>query len=166
MIRVVVTGSLLAALIVVGQTNLLRLIEIRGVQPDLALIVMVFLAHHHGSLVGESVGFVVGITEDLLSLSPPGFNAFIKTVVGFLSGLTQNRTVVDSIFMPIILMVGATLTKTVLVVVLDALFSFEGAIAPLPAGRVAIEVIYTALLGPILFALLHYLPIVRPERRV
>lgn len=165
MIRTLVAGSVLAVLIVVGQTNLLRILEIRGVQPDLVLIVVVFLAHYHGPLAGESVGFVGGMAEDLLSLAPPGFNALVRTLVGFVVGTTQNRMLLDPIFVPILLVVGATVLKLLLISLLAVLFPFEGGIDPLIPGRAAIEVFYTAFLGPIVFAVLKLVPVFRSEVR-
>ncbi len=164
--RTIVAGGILTVLTVLGQTNLLRVLEIRNVQPDLILIMVVFLAHHHGPLVGECVGFVAGMTEDLLSLAPPGYNALVRTLVGFATGLTHNRMLLDPIFMPIVLMVGATILKLMLVFVLSGLFSFEGAIDPLIPGRAVIEVIYTAVLGPIVFAVLKLIPVFRPEQGI
>ena len=165
MIRSLVTGSVLTVLIVVGQTNLLRILEIRGVQPDLVLIVVVFLAHYHGPVAGESLGFVGGMAEDLLSLAPPGFNALVRTLVGFVAGTTRNRMLLDPVFMPIVLLVGATILKLVLISLLAVLFPFEGGIDPLIPGRAAIEVFYTAFLGPIVFAVLKLIPVLRGEVR-
>lgn len=166
MTRTIVAGSILTVLTVVGQTNLLRILEIRNVQPDLILIMVVFLAHHNGSLVGESVGFVAGMTEDFLSLAPPGFNALLRTLVGFITGATHSRMLLDPIFMPIILMVGATILKLVLGSLLSVLFAVEGSIDPLIPGRAVIEVVYTAVLGPILFAVLRLVPVLRREQRL
>ncbi len=164
--RTIVAGTVLSILTVIGQTNLLRILEIRNVQPDLILIVVVFLAHYHGPLVGESVGFLAGMTEDLLSLAPPGYNALLRTLVGFATGTTHNRMLLDPIFMPILLMVGATVVKLILGSLLSALFAFEGSIDPLIPGRAAIEVVYTAVLGPIVFAVLKLVPVLRPEQRL
>ncbi|MFP4429810.1 MAG: rod shape-determining protein MreD [Spirochaetota bacterium] len=164
--RTIVAGSILLILIVIGQTNLLRILEIRNVQPDLILIVVVFLAHYHGPLVGESVGFVAGMTEDFLSLAPPGYHALLRTLVGFAAGTTHNRMLLDPIFMPILLMVGATVLKLILGSLLAVLFAFEGSIDPLIPGRAAIEVVYTAVLGPILFAVLKLVPVLRSEQRL
>ncbi len=164
--KTIVSGGVLALLTVVAQTNLLRVLEIRNVQPDLVLIMVVFLAHYHGPLVGESVGFVAGITEDLLSLAPPGYNALVRTLVGFVTGLTHNRMLLDPIFMPILLMVGAAILKMMLVFFLSVLFAFEGGIDPLISGRAVIEVVYTAGLGPIVFAVLKLIPVLRPEQGI
>lgn len=164
--RTIVAGSILSVLTVLGQTNLLRILEIRNVQPDLILIVVVFLAHYHGPLVGESVGFVAGMTEDFLSLAPPGYNALLRTLVGFLTGTSHNRMLLDPIFMPILLMVGATVLKLILSSLLSALFAFEGSIDQLMPGRAAIEVVYTAILGPIVFGVLKLVPVLQPEQRL
>ena len=58
-----------------------------GVKPDLQLILVVFLALRRGSMSGQIAGFVGGLLEDVVTLSPLGFHAIVKALVGFCAGL-------------------------------------------------------------------------------
>ncbi len=158
-----------ATIIAVGfallQSNILRGIAIAGVVPDIALIVVVFLANKKGSFAGELGGFAAGITQDFLSLSPLGFHAFSKTIIGYVAGKTQEKMFLDPILLPILLVLVATLTQGLLASLLIAVFRIELAFSGVLSGRFAIELAYNSLLAPPAFALLRLVPpLAEPER--
>ncbi|MCK5007202.1 MAG: rod shape-determining protein MreD, partial [Spirochaetales bacterium] len=66
-------SSGLIAVAVVLQSTLLHWVAVRGVIPDLGLIVLVFVAIRRGSMTAQLSGFASGVVEDVLSLSPLGF---------------------------------------------------------------------------------------------
>ena len=78
-----IVSLLLLGAAVLLQTTLLPFVAIRGVKPDLALIILVFVSIRKGAMTGQISGFAAGIMEDFLSLSPLGFHAFFRTCVGF-----------------------------------------------------------------------------------
>ena len=150
-------SSGLIALAVVLQSTLLHWIAVRGVIPDLGLIVLVFVAIRRGSMTAQLSGFVSGVVEDVLSLSPLGFHAFIRTVVGFLYGLTEGSIFVDPIFMPVILIIIATLFKALISSLLVVFLSIPAAGFGVFTGPLWIELGYNAVLAPFLFAALGLL---------
>lgn len=147
-------SSGLIALAVVLQSTLLHWIAVRGVIPDLGLIVLVFVAIRRGSMTAQLSGFVSGVVEDVLSLSPLGFHAFIRTVVGFLYGLTEGGIFVDPILMPVILIIIATIFKALISSLLVVFLSIPAAGFGVFTGPLWIELGYNAVLAPFLFALL------------
>jgi len=150
-------SSGLIALAVVLQSTLLHWIAVRGVIPDLGLIVLVFVAIRRGSMTAQLSGFVSGVVEDVLSLSPLGFHAFIRTVVGFLYGLTEGGIFVDPILMPVILIIIATIFKALISSLLVAFLSIPAAGFGVFTGPLWIELGYNAVLAPFLFAALGLL---------
>ena len=156
-------SSGLIALAVVLQSTLLHWVAVRGVIPDLGLIVLVFVAIRRGSMTAQLSGFASGVVEDVLSLSPLGFHAFIRTVVGFLYGLTEGSIFVDPIFMPVILIIIATLFKALISSLLVAFLSIPAAGFGVFAGPLWIELGYNAVLAPFLFALLGLLKALKPR---
>jgi rod shape-determining protein MreD len=156
-------SSGLIALAIVLQSTLLHWVAVRGVIPDLGLIVLVFVAIRRGSMTAQLSGFASGMVEDVLSLSPLGFHAFIRTMVGFLYGLTVGSIFIDPILMPVILIIIATLFKALISSLLVAFLSIPAAGFGVFAGPLWIELGYNAVLAPFLFALLGLLKPLKPR---
>lgn len=144
----------LAACIVL-QSTILSKIAIRGVRPDLALIVLVFVSLRRGSMVGQVTGFASGFIEDLMNVSPLGFHSLLKTVIGFLYGLFSGNVFIDPFLMPIILTIAATILKGFVSGLISSIFGIAASGFITFAGRLWIEVGYNAVLAPFLFALLN-----------
>lgn len=151
--------SAILAIIAILQTTVFQAIEIAGVRPDIALIVIAYYANQNGSFEGEIGAFIGGLVEDLLSLAPPGFHALVRAVVGFLYGLTQNKMLVDAVLVPFLLLAAGTLVKGVLASLTGTVFGVEPAATSVLSPWLFMEMAYNAVLAPILFALLR---LVRP----
>jgi rod shape-determining protein MreD len=157
------TGMIAVA--VVLQSTLLHWVAIRGVIPDLGLIILVFVAIRRGSMTAQLSGFATGVVQDFLSLSPLGFHAFIRTLVGFLYGLTVGSIFVDPILMPVILTIIATLIKGLVSSVLVSFLSIPAQGFGVFTGPLWIEMGYNAVLAPFLFALLGLVKVFKPQNK-
>ena len=140
------------------QSTLLGAVAVKGVIPDIALIALVFVSVRRGSMAGQIVGFVAGLAEDLVGLSPLGFHALNRTVVGFLSGLFYGSIFVDPIFMPAILVLSATLIQRLISAIVLTVFNVEPIGAVPHLRTMGIELVYNVVLTPFLFAALNGLP--------
>ncbi len=153
-VRVTVFTILALALCVLLQSTILNRIAIRGVRPDLALIVLIFVSMRRGSMVGQVSGFVAGLVEDVMNVSPLGFHSLIRTLIGYLYGVFAGNVFIDPFLMPMILTVVATILKGVLAGIVSALFGIASSGFVTFTGRLWIEVAYNGVLAPFLFALL------------
>jgi rod shape-determining protein MreD len=163
MARSALFSSLILAACVLLQTTLLEHVAIRGAVPDLSLVALLFIATRKGSFVGEVGGFVSGLLEDFLSLSPLGLHALLKTVLGYLCGLTRGKVFVDPILMPLLLAVSATIIKRGLASLVMLMFQ-EGA-EPIVWGVTGwVELGYNAILAPFVFALMGLVPLYQKRR--
>jgi len=160
-IRAILIGTILSGGAIVLQSTLLHWVALGGVKPDLALIVLVFVAVRRGSMTGQVTGFASGLLEDLVSLSPVGFHALARTVIGFLYGRMEGNIFLDPILMPLLLTITATILKGLLSSFTVLLFALAAPGFQVFAGPLWIEVGYNALLAPFLFALLG---LIRPLR--
>jgi rod shape-determining protein MreD len=147
------------------QSTVLHWVALGGVKPDLALIILVFVAVRRGSMTAQLGGFASGLVEDLLSLSPLGFHAFFRATIGFLYGLSAGNIFLDPIMMPVVLTVLGTLLKGLVTSVLVALFSISAPGFRAFTGPLWIELGYNAILSPFLFALLGLIRPLRPRDR-
>lgn len=73
-------------LAVMLQLTIVRYIEILYWRPDLILIILVLFSLRLGPNWGMSVGFFLGLMQDLTSTHFIGLAALSKTVAGFISG--------------------------------------------------------------------------------
>jgi len=157
--KVTIAAFAILAACVVLQSTILGRIAIAGVRPDLALVVLVFVALRRGSLVGQVAGFASGIVEDLVSVSPVGFHMLLRTLIGWLYGIFTGNVFVDPLLMPIVLTVAATLIKGIISGLVSLVFGLQSSGFLYFAGRLWIEAGYNALAAPFLFALLNLLRI-------
>jgi len=164
-LKAFVLSSGLIVSAVVLQSTLLHWVAVRGVIPDMGLIVLVFIAVRRGSMTAQLSGFVSGVVEDVLSLSPLGFHAFVRTVVGFLYGLTQGGIFIDPILMPVILTIIATIFKALISSLLVVFLSIPAAGFAVFTGPLWIELGYNAVLAPFLFAALGLFKALKPRDR-
>ncbi len=143
------------------QSTILGRIAIRGVRPDLAMLVLVFVSLRRGPMVGQMSGFVSGFLEDLMNVSPLGFHSLLRTVIGYLFGLLSGNVFIDPFLMPIILAVVATLLKGILSGIVSAVFGIESSGFITFTGRLWIEVGYNGIVAPFLFALLNVFRVIK-----
>lgn len=158
-------GGLVIAATAVLQSTLLRFVEIAGIAPDLVLVLVVFLANKNGKMIGQVVGFAGGVILDVMGLAPLGFYALIYTVLGALFGMTRGKMFVDPIFMPVALTVVASLIKALVALIVGGLFAIDAVRETVFSPAYLIEIAYTGLLGPVLFALLGLAGGLQPDRR-
>jgi len=161
---IVVTFLIMAACIAL-QSTILGKIAILGVRPDLALIVLVFVALRRGSMTAQVSGFAAGVVEDLVSASPVGFHMLLRTLIGFLYGIFSGNVFVDPLLMPIVLSIAATIIKGIIAGLVSLLFGLQGSGFMYFAGRLWIEAGYNALAAPFLFALLNLLRVFKQAEK-
>ncbi len=147
------------------QSTILGKIAIDTVRPDLALIILVFVSLRKGSMVGQTTGFLSGILEDFMSVSPFGFHPLMRVVIGYLYGLFSGTVFVDPFLMPMILTVIATLIKGVISGLVSTVFGLSSSGFLYFTGRLWIEVGYNAVLAPFLFALLNLLKVFKQSEK-
>lgn len=140
------------------EVTILSNIMILPVIPDLTLICLLFLSYHNGSVFGEVHGFFAGIFIDLISGSPLGLNSFVRTITGFLAGLTHDKFNADKIFFPIILVILATVVKAFLIFVASIFFGDSIYTYKITTQSLFwIELCFNAILAPVLFRILELL---------
>ncbi|MDD5772487.1 MAG: rod shape-determining protein MreD [bacterium] len=72
---------------VVLKITLFRFIEFGSYKPDILLIIVVFISIYEGPLTGASLGFIGGLTEDILGSGYLGLFTVSKTLIGFALGI-------------------------------------------------------------------------------
>ncbi len=110
--RLFIALAFIVALIL--QTTILPFLRIGGVMPDLLLVLVIFTALFYGSLAGGVVGFVVGLTQDLIGGPDLGLGVLSIFLAGYLMGHLGRRVNKDHLLAIFFLvLVGSFLASAV-----------------------------------------------------
>ncbi|MDR0497946.1 MAG: rod shape-determining protein MreD [Treponema sp.] len=160
MIKKVVWGVIFILIAVLLQSTVLsRLVIYIYAVPDLALCILVFIAYVNGTMTGQFTGFISGFLLDFLSAAPLGLNAFVRTLVGALTGLFKDTFYLDFLFFPMLLCAGATVFKVLVFFLLHLIFPDSVPSYDPLTLTLWIELAMNTFSAPFLFALLK---LIRP----
>lgn len=142
---------------IILQTTLFNYIEIRGIKPDLILIVVVFWSLARGSWAGMLIGFGGGLLQDCFSGALLGTNALTKTLLGFLIGLGTKTIYKEKFFTQISVLFGCTLLEGFLFFLLLTIFGLNQPFLKVMSDLIIPLSFYNALVGPFIFYFLRKL---------
>lgn len=158
-------GVVVIFITIILQTTLLGNVAFRNVKPDLSLILIVLFSNYLGSIKGQLIGFSAGLVEDFLSLSPLGFSALNKLLIGYLSGKTEGKIFLDPIVVPSIFVFAGTLIKALLSFLLILIFLPENTNV-LFSGKLFIEIVMNIILTPLLYIFLKSVKLLPSSNRL
>ncbi len=75
-----------AVVLLIVQANLVDMVSLKGITPDLLLIFIVYLAVKEGQMYALPWGFFLGLVLDLSTGTVIGLSALSKTVAAFTAG--------------------------------------------------------------------------------
>ncbi len=165
MIKILFLSIGILSLSVVLQSTLFGYIAIQGVKPDLCTIILVFIALRTGSMVGQISGFTAGIVQDVLSLTPLGFFALIRTMIGYFYGFIQGSMFARSLFIPIVFVFTATLLKGLMIWVIALIFTVASPGIAYFGAKFWIEIGYSSILAPFVFTSLNLIRLFKASER-
>lgn len=139
------------------QTTVFRYIEIAHMVPNLILVVTVAAGLLYGRKCGIFAGVISGLLTDALYGSVIGIGILIYSVVGYLCGAASKLYFEEDLTVPIVAIAGSDVIYGVLYYAcnfmlrgrLNILFYVKSVILP--------EMIYTVILGAVLFRIIHKL---------
>ncbi len=137
------------------KTTLSRYISLSFGLPDLTLIILVYISIRYGSLHGQIGGFTAGLVEDVLSLSPLGFNSLLRMITGQFAGVFHERLMMDPVLFPVLSVSLATVLKGLLSSLILSVFSIEYSGTVFFNSSFGFELLMNALLAPFVFLLLR-----------
>jgi len=94
---------------IIIQSTLLPLIAIKGICPDMLLVVVVSYALLSGKEKGVGMGFFAGLLQDLAFGNIFGINTLSKLATGYIFGLAERKVFKEHVLLP----VAATAVATV-----------------------------------------------------
>lgn len=115
----VFTGGLLL------QCTLLPLIAMNGIKPDILMIMTLSTGLLAGKDKGVAVGFFSGLVTDLASGGIFGCQTLAKMAVGYGAGLLEQKVFKESILLPLLAVMVATVVHSFILVVSIAMMGFS-----------------------------------------
>jgi len=94
---------------IIIQSTLLPLIAIKGICPDILLVIVISYALLSGKDKGVGMGFFAGLLQDLAFGSIFGINTLSKIATGYICGLAERKVFKEHVLLP----VAATAVATV-----------------------------------------------------
>ena len=106
--RILMMG-LLSLLCVFAQSTVCHAIEIRGVIPNLSLILIVSYGILEGKKRGRGLGLFIGLTQDFLFFHTAGFTGLLYYYIGHLSGYFNKDFYKENYIVPLFLLAAGDL---------------------------------------------------------
>lgn len=106
--------AVIVSLGLVLQSSLLPFLEVKGIKPDLLLVMLVGMGFTGGNPLGILVGLATGLLVDVLYGQTLGLHALQYMLIGFGAGLFYNKVTYAKLLYPMMLTIGACLIKNIL----------------------------------------------------
>jgi rod shape-determining protein MreD len=152
---------LLVILAFLVQTTWIHQVSIFQIQPDLVVLVLVFIALRTGPFEATLLGFAIGLIKDAYAPPDLGLTALAKSIIGFAAGYTHSRIQVDNPQVQVVLIFVAVLVHEIIYYIGYSGISLND--APYYWWRYGLgRAVYTALCGLVYsYALVgrRYLPV-------
>jgi rod shape-determining protein MreD len=116
-------GVLVVTIII--QSTLMPLISVKGIHPDLLLVIVVSYALLSGKENGVGIGFFAGLLQDLVSGSIFGISTLSKLATGYIFGLAERKVFKEHVLLPILATLVATLFNGLVGIILLLIFGYK-----------------------------------------
>lgn len=130
-----------------------RVLAIADINPDILLIVVILHSLYYGDFSGVIFGFSVGLLEDVFSAELFGLNAFVLSLLSFLTGVYKKYIFISDIVAFLLYIVLATLLKYLLYHVFQWIFIHGSGFDWMTLLELAGELAYNSVIGLGLFYL-------------
>lgn len=110
---------------IVIQSTVLPLITIKGVYPDLLMVIVVSYSLLSGKEKGMGIGFFAGLLQDLAFGNIFGINTLAKMAVGYIFGLAERKVFKEKVLLPVVATAVATLLHSLVGAVVLFLLGYK-----------------------------------------
>ena len=91
----ILRNIILIAIALLVQSSFFGRFDVFGVRPDLAMLVLLFIAFSSHPVESILYGFLIGFLQDVYSPEYLGFNSLTMSIMGFLLGIVSERATVE-----------------------------------------------------------------------
>lgn len=154
--RIIVIGIILLINTIL-QSTYFEYIQIIGVKPNIAVIIIVSFAIMRGSFEGAVIGFFSGLIQDILFGSNIGMNALMGLYIGYFCGKVNKDFFSDNYFLELVLCAISVFVYGCIIYIFgflirgktDFLYFFNSIILP--------EVVYTSFISLFVYKFMYWI---------
>ncbi len=149
-LRNVIYGIFVFIFMALQSSNVMAIFDIN---PDFLLIIIILHSLNYGEYKGVWFGFIIGLLEDALSGTLFGLNAFIFTLISWLTGVYKRYIFISDIVAFIIYIILATIIKYIFYILFYWIFKKSGLLDWYILLKMAGEIGYNVIIGIVFFYL-------------
>lgn len=157
MIKRKIASIICIVLALLLQTTIFRKLALSDVVPNLLLVVTVTYGYLRGRTSGLLIGFLCGLLLDCAYGSVIGLYAFIMMSIGFVIGFCQKVYFRNSLVLPLVLITSSDFIYSIYLYVTEFLMRGKLHFGFYFIHRILPEVVYTALVGIVVYRLMGVL---------
>lgn len=122
---VIVRNILIIIIVLLVQSTVFGRMNIFGVRPDLAMLILIFIAA--GAEPAESIfyGFFIGFIQDVYTPEYLGFNTLTMSLIGFSLGIVKETLTVENYLVKTLVTLVACIFHDLLYLSLYTIFDFS-----------------------------------------
>ncbi len=143
--------SLIIILNLILQSTVFQWFEIYGVVPNTALILVISFSIYLGKNKGATLGFFVGLLQDIILGRIIGLNAFMFMIIGYVVGLMDQKIFKENLLIPFILTAVGTLFYETINLLLIFLLGYKIELFDIIKKMLFIEVLYNSIFSPFIY---------------
>lgn len=129
------------------QTAIFPYISVFGVEPNIALLVVISMAIFKGRFYGAFLGFTIGVIQDIIFSPVLGVNSFILFFAGYIVGLIENKVIKDNLFIPLLLSILGTIYYNFTYYIFMFFLSKNISFLSFTKDVLLVEIIYNSILS-------------------
>ncbi len=137
------------------QSTFLHSIEIIGIIPNTAIIIIVSFAFMRGEYEGAAIGFIIGLLQDIFFGQFIGMNALLGMLTGFFCGKFYVDFFTENFLVPLIMTTVSTIVYELAFYILNILIFGYTNLFYFVKNIVLPEAAYTALFSVFLYKLFY-----------
>ncbi len=149
-----VTTVILIFIAFIMQCTIFRALSIKGIQPNILIILTACSGFMHGERYGVFTGFFCGLLLDLFFFDIIGFYSLLYMYIGYMNGLFHNIFYPDDIKLPLIMITASDLTYSMVVYILMFLLRSRFDFGYYLLNIILPELVYTVFIAVIIYPLL------------
>lgn len=152
--RIIIVSIILIVNLIL-QSTYFEYIQIFGIKPNTAIIIIVSFAMMRGSFEGAIIGFCSGLLQDILFSSSIGTNAILGLYIGYFCGKVNKDFFSENYFLELFLCIASVFCYECIIYIFGFLvrgrtnfiYFFYRIILP--------EVIYTSVISLVIYKLIY-----------
>ncbi|MGM0395484.1 MAG: rod shape-determining protein MreD [Bacillota bacterium] len=137
------------------QSTLIPYVEVFGVVPNTAIVIIVLIALRKGKMYGSAFGIFAGLLQDILFSQIIGINGFILFFIGYFVGFAHNAFTRETAMNPFIFTVVGTIFYNFLFSLFQFFLSRDILFIDAVKSIFSLEVLYNGIIAVLLFKLVQ-----------